>query len=103
MAVVLPWFARRSWRLSTAAGWFVGAMLLAGFSSFAMVATVAAAIILVLHPRGDIRLRIGAVAAQAVGVLVLLAAVNRTHSEQALADSFDRYVTPYVPATLSIR
>ncbi len=100
VASVLPWLARRSWRLSTAAGWFVGATLLAGFSSFAMVASVAAAIILVLHPRGDLRWRIGAVAAQAVGVLVVLEAESRTHSQQALADFFVRY-DAYVPATLN--
>ena len=100
VASVLPWLARRSWRVSTAAGWFVGATLLAGFSSFAMVAAVAAAIIVVLHPRGDLGVRIGAVAAQAVGVLVVLAAVSRTHSQQALADAFVRY-DPYVPATLN--
>jgi hypothetical protein len=100
VASVLPWLARRSWRLSTAAGWFVGAMLLAGFSSFAMVATIAAAIILVLHPRGDLRMRVGAVAAQAVGVLVLLAAISRTHNQKVLADEFGRYDS-YVQATLN--
>jgi len=100
LASVLPWVARRSWRVSTAVGWLVGAMLLASVGSFAMLATVAAGIILVLHPRRDLRLRIATVAAQAVGVLVLLAAVSRTHDEQQLADFFARY-DAYLPATLN--
>ena len=41
-----------------------------------------------------------AVAAQAVGVLVLLAAISRTHSQKALADEFGRYDS-YVQATLN--
>jgi hypothetical protein len=91
LMVSVPWFARRSWTVATAVGWFVGSMLIASFSSFTMLATVAAAIIVVLHPRRDLRLRVVAVAVQAVGVLALLVAVDRTHSAQMLTDYFDQY------------
>ena len=61
LTVGVPSLARRSWNTTTAVAWFVGSMVLAWFSSFAMVATVAAAIVLVLHPRNDLRLRLAAV------------------------------------------
>jgi hypothetical protein len=91
LAVAVPWFTRRSWSVRTAVGWFVGSMLVASFSSFTMLATVGAAIIVVLHPRHDLRLRVAAVAAQAVGVLALLSAVDRTHSAQMVSDYFKQY------------
>ena len=65
-------------------------MVVAVFSSFALLATVGAGIILVLHPKRDRQLRVAAVAAQAVGILVVLAAVGRTHSVDGLNDYFDR-------------
>ena len=86
--LAVPWLARRSWRVSTAVGWFAGSMLLASFSSFTLLVTVGAAIILVLHPRNDLRLRLAAVTAQAVGVLALLAALDRTHSSELLNSYF---------------
>jgi hypothetical protein len=101
LAVTVPWLARRSWRTSTAIGWIVGSMILACVSSFALGATVAAAIVLVLHPRkDDLRLRLAAVAAQGVGVLGVVAAVDRTHSAQAVADFF-RHDDAYMPTSLN--
>jgi hypothetical protein len=83
-SVVLPSLVRRSWQPSTAVMWFAGAMVVSSFSSFSLLAVVAAGVIVVLRPRGDRALRISAVAAQAAGTLVWLAAVDRTHNAAAL-------------------
>jgi hypothetical protein len=89
--VVVPWLARRSWGVATAVAWVVGSMLVASFSSFTMLVTVGAAVILVLHRQNDVRLRVAAVAAQAVGVVALLAAVDRTHSAEPVTTYFDGF------------
>jgi hypothetical protein len=91
VTVVVPWLARRSWSVATAVGWFVASVLAATLSSFALLVTVGAAIVLVMHPRDDLRLRIAAVAAQALGVVSLLAAVDRTHNADLMLAGFDRY------------
>ncbi len=90
LTLVVPWLARRTWTTSTAIAWFAGSMVVAVFSSFALLATVGAGIILVLHPKRDRELRGAAVAAQAVGILVVLDAVGRTHSADGLNGYFDR-------------
>src|SRR5262245_12269989 len=57
LCVVLPWLARKHWTVPFAAAWFVGSVALASFSSFALLATIAAAAILVFHPRDDRKIR----------------------------------------------
>jgi hypothetical protein len=89
VAVALPWFVRRSWRPSTAVLWFAAAMVVSSFSSFSLLAAVAAGVVVVLRPHGDRRLRISAVAAQGAGTLVWLAVVDRTHSAELLNAYFN--------------
>jgi hypothetical protein len=89
LAVLVPWLARRRWGIAMAMGWFIGSMALGSFSSFALLAATAAGATLVLHPRDDRWFRVGAVGAQAAGVLVLLSAEDRTHNAPLLNDYFE--------------
>jgi hypothetical protein len=100
VAVAVPWLARRSWGVGTAVAWFVGSLIVASFSSFALLASVGAAVILVLHPRHDLRVRLAAATAQAVAVVALLATEDRTHDASLIPDYFGNY-DAYVPATLN--
>jgi hypothetical protein len=100
LAVAVPWLAKRSWTLRTAVVWFSGSMILAGFSPFALLATVAATIVLVLHPQNDLRVRVVTVAAQAAGLSALMIAIARTHNGHMLVRFFDRY-DAYLPNSLN--
>ena len=88
LVIVVPWLAGLHWRVRTAAAWFAASTLIATVSSFALLACVAAAIILVVHPRGDLRLRLAATALQAVGVVTVIVAVDHTHSDRLLTAYF---------------
>lgn len=78
LMLALPRLARRRWSPVTAAGWVVGALLLSGASSFLLIATATAGVVLVLHPAGDRWVRAAAVAGQAVGSGAMLAATRTT-------------------------
>jgi hypothetical protein len=81
LALTVWYLARRHWETSTAVAWFVGSIAVGSFSSIALIATGIAGLILVLHPVGDRKQRLVAVAAQAVVMLTLLAASSRTYSQ----------------------
>jgi hypothetical protein len=88
LCVLLPWLARRRWSVAIAVAWFAGSVLVASFSSFALLASIAAGAILVFHPHGDRRLRIFGVGAQALGLLVLFLVEDRTHNAGLLNGFF---------------
>jgi len=104
LAVVVPWLASRRWQIWTAVAWFVGSIVLAAVSAFAMLGTIAAGIIFVLRPRQDRRLRMVSVALQALGVAALVLAENRSFNPDALDASFaplDAYIVKTLnPITL---
>ncbi|MEQ1786427.1 MAG: glycosyltransferase family 39 protein [Acidimicrobiales bacterium] len=90
LTLLVPLLARRPWRRSTALAWFVGAVAIASFSSFALLAAAAAGILLVLHPQpGDRRLRIVTVAAQMVAHLAFLVAVSRQYNADLVTRFFE--------------
>jgi hypothetical protein len=97
LCVIVPWLSRQRWRISTGVAWTVGSLVLASFSSFAMLATVAAAAILVFHPQGDRKIRVIASGAQAVGLAVMVEATNRTVNHALITDFFagqDGFIKP---------
>ena len=83
-AVLLPPLARRRWSTRFGVLWFAGSVLAASFSSFALLASVSAGLILVLHAHGDRRVRVVAVAAQCAALVGYLLVVERTYSSRAL-------------------
>ncbi len=88
LCVLLPWLARKRWTAAIAVAWFAGSIAIASFSSFTLLASIAAGAVLVFHAQGDRKIRISAVGAQAVALLGLFAAEDRTHNAESLEDSF---------------
>jgi hypothetical protein len=84
LAVVLVPLANTRWRVGLGCAWVITAVLLGTFSIYVLVATAVAGVILVLHPRGDLRVRLVAVAVQAVVQLGYLAFISGTYSGDAL-------------------
>ncbi|HEX2384268.1 MAG TPA: glycosyltransferase family 39 protein, partial [Acidimicrobiales bacterium] len=88
LCLLLPWLAKRRWTVLIAAAWFVGSVAVASYSSFALLATVAAAAVLLLHPHEDRKLRLVSVGAQGVALLGIFKAEDATHDAEQLADFF---------------
>jgi hypothetical protein len=88
LCVLLPWLARKRWTVPIAVAWFAGSVAIASYSSFTLLASIAAAAVLVFHAHGDRKVRILAVGAQAVALLGLFAAEDRTHNAAKLEDFF---------------
>jgi hypothetical protein len=88
LAVVLVPLSNTRWRAGLAAAWVVAAILVGTFSVYALIATAVAAIVLVMHPSGDVRVRVIAVAVQAVVQAGYLALITRTYSTRALHDAW---------------
>jgi hypothetical protein len=64
--------------------WIIATVLLGTFSIYALVATAVAGVILVLHPRRDVRVRLVAVAVQSIVQVGYLAVISGTYSGDAL-------------------
>jgi hypothetical protein len=97
IVVVIPLLARRTWRWPLAAAWTVGAIAVGTFSGYALVATAAAGLILVLHPAGDRVVRLVAVGVQAV-VQAVYFVVLRSKSdadgiEEVLEQAYDAHMS----------
>ena len=88
LCVILPWLARKRWTPPIAAAWFVGSVAVASVSSFALLASIAAAAVLVLHARQDRKLRLISVGAQAVAVVGLFRVEQGTYNADLLEDFF---------------
>jgi hypothetical protein len=82
LVAVVASLARVRWRWPTAAAWAAGAILISSFSGFVFVATAVAGVILLLHAQSDRLVRLSAVAVQAVGQLLLFAAMQQTAGRQ---------------------
>ncbi len=82
LVVAVSLLARVRWRWPTAVAWVVGAILVSSFSGFVFVATAVAGVILLVHAQSDRLVRVSAVAVQAVGQLLLFAAMQQTAGRQ---------------------
>jgi len=91
LCVLVPWLAKKRWGIAIAAAWFVGSIVLASFSSFVLLATVAAAAIFVFHSQGDRKIRLLSAGGQAIALFALFAAEDRTHNSDRLAQFFKPY------------
>jgi hypothetical protein len=82
LALIVPALARLRWRWPIALAWASSAIVLSAFSGFAFVATAAAGVILLLCAQSDRAVRLPAIAAQAVGQLAVLAAMQQSAGSQ---------------------
>jgi hypothetical protein len=82
LVAIVAALVRVRWRWPTAVAWVAGAILISSFSGFVFVATAVAGVILLLHVHSDRTVRLSAVAAQAVGQLLLFAAMQQTAGRQ---------------------
>ena len=98
LCVLLPWLASQHWRVRTAVVWTIGSIVLASFSSFTLLAIIAAAAILALHSHGgDRKIRLIVAGVQAVIFAGMLAVENRTHNQGRVVDYFkgqDAFIKP---------
>jgi hypothetical protein len=84
LIVLVPSLGARKWSYATATGWLVGAVLISSFSPFALLSSIAAGIILALHPNGDRGVRLVATGAQ-LGICTGLVLIEmRTFNARAL-------------------
>ena len=95
LAVILPRLARIRWTWLTAVAWYVGAMLVATISGFALGASLAAGVIVLLHRRSDFAVRAVAVGAQAAASVALYVDEARFYDgakiESAFRESWDAF------------
>jgi hypothetical protein len=88
LALVVRQLAGLRWRTSTAVAWFVGSVVVGSFSSIALIATVVAGFVLVLHPSGDRKLRLFSTGAQLLVLTMLFAASSQTYNSELLSGFF---------------
>ena len=84
VAMVVTVVVRRTWDVRTAIVWFIGATIVAAFSAVTPPVMVAAGLVVVLHPRGDLRVRIAAVVAQLTVLGAYVSMVANTFSVAAV-------------------
>jgi hypothetical protein len=89
LCVLLPRLARKRWTVPIAVAWLAGSVAIASFSSFTLLASIAAGALLVVHTNGDRRIRIVSVGAQALTFLALFAAESHTHNAKLLDEFFN--------------
>lgn len=96
LATALPFLAARTWRFGLAVMWVVGAVAIATFSGYTMVAVAGAGIILVLHVASDRIFRVGAVAAQGIVQLLFLVVSEKKSDlpgiEKVLENTYDAHM-----------
>lgn len=88
IAAVLPRLAARRWDVRTALAWVVCAIALTAFSSFTLLAAAAAGLVLVLHPRGDLRHRVVALGVQGLVVLGTIRRTQATYDAPGVAEQW---------------
>lgn len=81
---------RFQWRAPIAAAWFVGAIVVSLLSPFALLAVAIAGLTVVLHPVGDLRMRLVAVCGQAIVSALYLWQIQQTYNAKALERFWDR-------------
>jgi hypothetical protein len=88
LALAVWSLAPRRWATSTAAAWSIGSITIGSFSSIALIGTLVAGVVLVLHPSGDLRRRAAAVAVQLIILSALYLASSRTYNDSLIHDFF---------------
>lgn len=96
LTVLVARLGRVRWRWPLAVAWAVCGVLFGTFSAFALVASAGAGLVLLVHPVGDRALRSVAVAAQGLGQLAYLVAVQRTYDASQLEGDWERLYDGYV-------
>jgi hypothetical protein len=86
IAVVLPRLDRATWRWPLALGWVAGALVLSSLSSFALVATAVAGLVLLAGSRADRVVRVMAVGLQGVACLAYLGSTRDLYNVDAVED-----------------
>jgi hypothetical protein len=84
LALAVRHLAPHRWTTPTAAAWSVGAVAVGAFSSIALIGTVVAGAVLVLHPSGDRKLRASALAVQLAALGALYLASSRTYNARLI-------------------
>jgi len=102
VAAVLPLLARRRWRPAGALAWVVVAVAVGSFSAFSLVVTLVAGVVLVLHPSGDRRLRLAAVAVQAAIQAGYLAVVQGRFDSEQVELEWDTYWDGYIDLSANV-
>jgi hypothetical protein len=96
LVVAVASLANIRWRWYTAVAWVTTATVVGSVSGFALVAIAAAGIVFLLHPASDRRVRFVAVGAQAVLLLILFVATQRSYDTHKLevfwARQYDAYL-----------
>jgi hypothetical protein len=95
LALAVRHLAPHRWTTATVVAWSIGAIAVGSFSSIALIGTVVAGVVLVLHPSGDRKLRASALAAQLAALGALYLASSRTYSYRLIHAFFaqrDGYV-----------
>jgi len=96
LVVAVAGLANTRWRWYTAVAWVAAASVVGSVSGFALVATAAAGIVLLLHPASDRTVRFVAVGAQAALQLILFVATQNTYDTRELevfwARQYDAYL-----------
>jgi hypothetical protein len=93
LAFLLPRLSRTRWRALTAVAWVAAAVVLGTFSVHLLLATAVAAALLVLHPAGDLPVRVTALAVQAAIQAGYFTWVQRSHPSEALKDFWEPFDT----------
>jgi hypothetical protein len=101
LTAIIPVLARKRWSSLGGLAWFAVSIALGSFSAFALVATAVAGVILVLHARGDRRLRAVAVAGQLATAILFLIALQRTYNAKDLRIQWQRNWDPFLTFDLN--
>jgi hypothetical protein len=96
LVVAVAGLANITWRWPTAVTWIIAVALLSSLSGFALLATAAAGIVLLLHPASDRRMRVVAVGAGAAVQLLLFTAVQRSYDAHELEVFWSRAYDSYL-------
>jgi hypothetical protein len=84
LALAVRHLAPHRWTTATAAAWSIGAVAVGSFSSIALIGTVVAGVVLVLHPSGDRKVRASALALQLAALGALYLASSRTYNDRLI-------------------
>jgi hypothetical protein len=90
LALAVYHLARRRWETSTAVVWTIASIAVGSFSSIALIGTIVAGSLLVLHSSGDLKRRAVAVGVQVVVLGALGLASSRTYGYGMIHSYFAR-------------
>jgi hypothetical protein len=102
VAAVLPLLARRRWRPAGAVAWVVAAAAVGSVSAFSLIVTLVAGVVLVLHPSGDRRLRLAAVAIQGAVQAGYLAVVQGRFNSERVELEWDIFWDGYIDLSADV-